>query len=655
MKFKNILATTFLCATLLSPTIGIIKTDNSKPTYNISAQSKEYINIIKSTPNTGKLFTISDSALANRMMLLLGKTKNEFNTNDLIEHEDYKVIETQVGTETKIIDEEEVEVPIYEYSANKTCLDLSNSNITNITELCQFVWPKTLTSIDLSKNNINNSHINDFVNFLNFSSDSPKITINNKSVSINSDISEYVTTLNLNLNNIDLKTVTADNLNNTKIIYGIQKFENVVYAKDPTNNTIMPSMYYLKPTDFSHLNISLSVNNVTKPLELDKVNLFSDFGYGDYKITVSKATNGNIANISEALEQSYLNVYIKNTFSIERKSLFDISTNDIVIEGLTEGYTITPGKASTKDTGLNHVKITFNTNTKSWTSTLTFTVKDTKAPTLQLKGGETIYLQANGTNYVEYGCIGLDSEDDISHNVKASGKVDITTPGTYFITYTLSDNYGNNATPITRKVVVQEYALNKVLIELTNDKYYTNEEIILTGCLPSGTNLSKYKSLKYTWYYNDQEFITTIGDDITGTSSTSLMESKASKVKIHVVLTATLQDGSTESYTSEVLTLNIENKGAKISTTTISLLIALGIVIGSMFAVIYIRKRKSLQQKSTKKSPTKKTTTKTKKVIKDKKDKAKYKSKGAYDNYDEIQVIKNYGTNNDDPPSTMQY
>lgn len=81
------------------------------------------------------------------------------------------------------------------------------------------------------------------------------------------------------------------------------------------------------------------------------------------------------------------------------------------------------------------------------------TIRDEVAPTLKLKGYSTIYL-AKGKSYKEPGYTAADDVDgDLNAAVKVSGGVDTSTVGTYTLTYTVSDQGGNQA-EATRKVKV---------------------------------------------------------------------------------------------------------------------------------------------------------------------------------------------------------
>lgn len=86
----------------------------------------------------------------------------------------------------------------------------------------------------------------------------------------------------------------------------------------------------------------------------------------------------------------------------------------------------------------------------------TVTVQDTIAPTLTLIGASTINHPQN-TTFIDPGASATDSADgDISASIITTGSVDISTIGTYTLTYNVSDNGGNAATAVTRTVNVTD-------------------------------------------------------------------------------------------------------------------------------------------------------------------------------------------------------
>ncbi len=80
---------------------------------------------------------------------------------------------------------------------------------------------------------------------------------------------------------------------------------------------------------------------------------------------------------------------------------------------------------------------------------------DTEAPVITLSGSdETLTV---GESYTDAGATATDNIDgDITANISTSGSVDITTAGTYTVTYSVSDEAGNSASDVTRTVTVED-------------------------------------------------------------------------------------------------------------------------------------------------------------------------------------------------------
>ena len=86
------------------------------------------------------------------------------------------------------------------------------------------------------------------------------------------------------------------------------------------------------------------------------------------------------------------------------------------------------------------------------TRTVTVVEADTEPPTITLEGASTVSI-ITGEEYVEAGASCTDNTDG-ALNATTSGSVDTDTPDTYTLTYTCTDSSGNDATPVTRTVVV---------------------------------------------------------------------------------------------------------------------------------------------------------------------------------------------------------
>ena len=80
-------------------------------------------------------------------------------------------------------------------------------------------------------------------------------------------------------------------------------------------------------------------------------------------------------------------------------------------------------------------------------------IPDTGAPTITLVGSSTINIE-EGDSYTDAGASASDEVDgDISSSITTSGSVDTSTPGTYTLTYSVSDAAGNSV-ELTRTIIV---------------------------------------------------------------------------------------------------------------------------------------------------------------------------------------------------------
>jgi len=79
---------------------------------------------------------------------------------------------------------------------------------------------------------------------------------------------------------------------------------------------------------------------------------------------------------------------------------------------------------------------------------------ESQAPEITLIGEASITHEA-GTPFTDPGAIAIDSfEGDLTSSILVAGTVDANTPGTYGISYNVSDGSGNQATGLTREVIV---------------------------------------------------------------------------------------------------------------------------------------------------------------------------------------------------------
>ena len=133
-KIKWIFAILIIvCGLLISPS----------PQYTVFASDEDVVEI-------------ENSALRTRLRELLDKDENDrLYIDDFLEHNDYAAKDAGDNT----------------LKANKNCLDLSGCNITDITELAQFIFPITLDTINLSYNNITYTQFEKIYDFISYTQD----------------------------------------------------------------------------------------------------------------------------------------------------------------------------------------------------------------------------------------------------------------------------------------------------------------------------------------------------------------------------------------------------------------------------------------------------------------------------------------------------
>jgi uncharacterized protein len=121
-----------------------------------------------------------------------------------------------------------------------------------------------------------------------------------------------------------------------------------------------------------------------------------------------------------------------------------------------DGYPVTVTVSDSVDVAHvgNHA-ITYTADNGFLTSSVTRTIHvvDTTAPTLTLNGPGLVTIEA-GTPWSDPGAAAADAcTGDLTHQITATGSVLTTRPGSYVLTYAVSDASGNQAS-VTRTVIV---------------------------------------------------------------------------------------------------------------------------------------------------------------------------------------------------------
>ena len=97
------------------------------------------------------------------------------------------------------------------------------------------------------------------------------------------------------------------------------------------------------------------------------------------------------------------------------------------------------------------------------TVTRTVTVADTEPPVISMNGESSVIVECKET-YVDAGATAMDMcEGDLTNSIVTVNPVDSAIPGTYYVTYNVSDSSGNVAIEVSREVTVIEDTIAPVI------------------------------------------------------------------------------------------------------------------------------------------------------------------------------------------------
>ncbi len=518
-------------------------------------------------------------------------------------------------------------------------LDLSNTGITDITELRQFIWPKSLVAINLSNNGITKADfdkIKDFENYQN--GDTITITANGESYDIyasgtqNDDgtISTSVSLSNINLmfNDINLSLISSNDLENSKYLFGIQGTstwdENDLVLSSEINNVT----YYFRSNDFNIIKGSMTKNSIEVPFTLGKITtLIESDDLGSVDFSFSNTTY--YKDWSFKREYKVINVTLNSPVEIERRTLFHLEDNKInaVPKGSVTTQIINNYDTSKIGEYTFFVRAKYGNLTRD--ISLPYKVIDTTAPVLEYKGSSVTYWSKNKKFDYRQGITATDSSDEITaisetKTSKAESEIiasdysfqkntivvvtnlDVTklsgnTP--YFIKYFCTDQSGNSAEPITRYVFVQEQALDTIVLRCNTKDTTVDSEIVLEVKPDNNIEMSNYSGFTYEYeWYVDGKFVSKTSGDFNAKSTKTFTFDSIGMKGIRVDLVAK-KGTETIKLSSETLYLDIS---AKIDNTTIVLIsfaVALLLIIMFFSIRIIIKVRRS-KKKITKKAST---------------------------------------------------
>jgi|GEM_PF-84978 len=147
----------------------------------------------------------------------------------------------------------------------------------------------------------------------------------------------------------------------------------------------------------------------------------------------------------------------KSTVTLNYGESFDASDYVTTSDNSDEDVDVTvDGNVNTTKIGTYKVNvIATDAAGNSSKKTLKVKVKDVEAPTLKLTKSQVTILQGSSFSATSYIKSATDNKDgDVTSDVKVSGKVKTGTTGTYYLTYSVSDDAGNKTSETLRVNVV---------------------------------------------------------------------------------------------------------------------------------------------------------------------------------------------------------
>ena len=191
------------------------------------------------------------------------------------------------------------------------------------------------------------------------------------------------------------------------------------------------------------------------------------------------------------------------------------------IEGDLNASVVTTGIVDTSTIGT--YTRTYNVSDSIGNSSPTLTrivhvvaTQDTTAPAISLAGDNPIYVE-QGSVFTDPGASATDDQDgDISNKIQVTGTVNINSAGTYILRYNVSDLAGNNASEVTRNVIVRDTTIPVISVKGSNtvtvaqhsaynDEGATAQDNIdgdLTSDITASNNVNTGVAGTYTVIYN---------------------------------------------------------------------------------------------------------------------------------------------------------
>ena len=224
-----------------------------------------------------------------------------------------------------------------------------------------------------------------------------------------------------------------------------------VWSQAPTTATPVSGSFTIPSgavENSTRMRVSLKYNAIPTACET--------FQYGeveDYTVTIEASGPDTTPPVITLIGASTIDLELGEAYTEQGATALDNVDGDISANITIGGDTVDTNTVGT-------YIITYNVSDAAGNAAVevTRTVNvnpDSTAPVITLNGSSTVNL-TEGDTYTELGATALDNFDgDITASIVVAGDtVDTNTPGTYIVTYNVSDAAGNAATEVTRTVNV---------------------------------------------------------------------------------------------------------------------------------------------------------------------------------------------------------
>ena len=196
--------------------------------------------------------------------------------------------------------------------------------------------------------------------------------------------------------------------------------------------------------------------------------------------------SSSIDNVEFKLNESDYNKISVNTEYVEKGASLFIDGEDH-----SDEVTIDASDVDVAHVGTYHVVYTY-ASSMNQVKTLyrTINVVDNSAPTIKLLGSNVYTMLVNG-EYHEAGALVFDnSNEELLESVVIENNVDVTTPGTYVVKYSVVDGSGNEA--VAYRTVVVKYSYSSSTNSILSNAF-TDNGLYFTGMVNVGN--FKYQML----------------------------------------------------------------------------------------------------------------------------------------------------------------